>query len=133
MTQEDNYEAAVRMFRIIQCANRALKSRNPKEISAVKKKIATYDQRLMNHATGKAFKQQALCLDFVARLFEDSLTTPHTSLNKQGVFDAMRCEMPMVASVASLVKQNIPLSSETAKVMTALGAGLSQEDHDQAA
>jgi len=133
MTQENNYEAAVRMYRIIQDANRALKSRNPKEISAVRKKIGAFDQRIMTHATGKAFGQLAVCLDFVATLFEESLTKPNTALNKQRVFDAMRDKMPMVVSVAALVKQNIPLESETAKVMTALGIGLTQEDHEQAA
>jgi hypothetical protein len=131
MTQENDYEAAVRMFRTIQDANRALKTRDPKDISAVRKQIASFDQRIMNHASGEAFGRLAVCLDLLATVFEDSLTKPHVSLHKEHLVEAMAEAMPMVASVATLARSNVSLNSEEARVMTALGIGVPQVEQEQ--
>ena len=118
------------MFRIVQDANNALKSRKPAEISAVQKKIAMYDKDLMNGVAGSAFPQQAICLDLVATVFSEALAKKNTCLDKQAVVEAIGEEMPQVLSVAALVRASISLSSETAQTMAALGFGQEKPDEE---
>lgn len=130
MKKDTDYGAAVRMFRIVQDANNALKSRKPAEIAAVQKKIAMFDKDLMNGVAGNAFPQQAISLDFVATVFIDALSKKNTCLDKKAVLEAIGDEMPQVLSVAALVRASISLSSETAQTMAALGFGQETSDEE---